>query len=340
MCMVSSFNQKADQLYYDEVGKYTVLTPAEEKELLRQYYTCPVCTKPWPRTIPARNCNHCKAVLPDNLNNQAHTCTTCSLKVSTHCTPKSCPSCGAARDDVSREKLITGNLRFVIRTAKRLTSNPSHLRKLVSAGNVGLLIAVDRFNINLNFRFLTYASWWIRKEMLDEMNGSSSPVHVPTYRQKQLRKAIREGPYICVYCGVRTQNRYGYGVSTACSHPAHDFRQPVEYSYATLGSAVSLDLLDLKADHDVFRGVLERRTGVYLREVLRSLQLNPRDLFILLGFFDIPTGTRKNTPKKLPQLAEMTGITTERVRQIKERALLKLRAELEKRNIPSTRDVY
>ena len=98
--------------------------------------------------------------------------------------------------------------------------------------------------------------------------------------------------------------------------------------------------MELKAEDDTFAGVLEQRTAQYLRQLLANMRVGQRDCFIVLGFFDVPAGDRKNGSKKLPQLAEITGITPERVRQIKERVMRNLRLELKKMGIDSVRDAY
>jgi RNA polymerase primary sigma factor len=201
-------------------------------------------------------------------------------------------------------------------------------------------MAVDRFDVIRASRFLTYAAWWIQKEMLDEMSGSSSPVHVPTYLQKQLRKDNREGKFKCVHCGIRTHNIEGYGIRQVCTEEEHEFHLPISDASAMLSSPLPLDTLDLESNDDVFQGVVEEDNGKYLRKALVSLRLRPRDLFILLGFFNVPEGDRQSAPKKLPQLASITRITTERVRQVKERALQKLKVELERQDTPSVGDAH
>ena len=322
-------DRHADQ-YYGEVGQFKILTPATERELLRLYHTCPNCKNPWPLTLPTKNCSDCGAIAPKKLTGQTYTCTFCSANVRTKYAPSCCPHCGSLRNMEPRQRVIEGNLRFVIRSARRMTANPVHLQELISAGNVGLVLAVDRFDISRQTRFLTYAAWWINKEMLDEMGGSNSPVHVPTYLQKRVRKTRREGEYICVHCAVRSHEIYGYGLLSPCTEPEHEFTRITCDASAMLQGPISLETLDLKADSDVFKGTLEHATGEHLRQLVLSLHLPPRDLFIVLGFFNIPAGDRRNSPKKLPQLSSVVGITPERVRQVKERILLLLKSELVK----------
>jgi RNA polymerase primary sigma factor len=225
-------------------------------------------------------------------------------------------------------------------TAKKFTNNPDYLQKLISAGNVGLVIAVDRFDISRVSRFLTYAAWWINKEILDEMSGSSSPVHVPAYLQKQMRKDAKEGKYVCVNCGIHSHDRYGHTELPDCCDEAHEFLPSTSTNSQVLGSPLPLDNLELRAPEDTFTGVLEQRTGKYLRHMLAELNIGERDRFIVLGFFGAGAGDRKNGSKKLPQLAQITGITTERVRQIKERVIRTLRGELRRKQIESVRDAY
>jgi RNA polymerase sigma factor (sigma-70 family) len=227
-----------------------------------------------------------------------------------------------------------------MRTAKKFTSNPDYLQKLISAGNVGLVVAVDRFDIGRVSRFLTYAAWWINKEILDEMSASSSPVHVPAYLQKQMRKDAKEGKYVCINCGLRSHDRYGHTELPDCCDETHEFLPTTSTNSQMLGSPLPLDNLELSAPGDTFTGVLEQRTGVYLRRTLAELHISERDRFIVLGFFGAGAGDRKNGSKKLPQLSEITGITTERVRQIKERIILRLKGELRRKQIESVRDAY
>jgi len=319
------------QLYFSEVGQYDVLSSVEERKLLLQYHTCPHCRVPWPRVVQKTRCTQCNEPIPNTVTGSVHTCTSCSAKFNLVKETKTCPKCGSARDTAPRQRLITANLRFVIKTAKKFTSNPDHLLKLISAGNVGLLLAVDRFDITKKTRFLTYAAWWIRKEMLDEMNASNNIVHVPIYLQKKIRRVAKEGAYKCIHCGTRTTDpQYSNQSLTECPKaPAHDFYLSSTGTSKVLRRALSLDTVEPEDDFDLFRSVAESRTGKKLRQVLDSLELGPRDKFILLGFFNVPASDRKSAPKRLPQLSAITGITPERVRQIKVRVLNRLKVALE-----------
>ncbi len=330
------FDDKIYELYYGEVGKYPILSPAEERSLLVKYHCCPLCKRQIPPRSDATNCPECGAVAPSELRGRDYTCADCSATYVPVVNSRICPSCGSGRDMESRQALVNANLRFVIRRAKKFTQDPDGLRALISAGNVGLMQAVDRFDINTNHRFLTYAEWWIRKEMHDEMNNSNL-VHVPTHKQKTLRRIHKFGKYVCINCGARTDSIYNTNNLPPCTNgDEHDLYIPLVKDAAVLNDALPIDDMQLSSADNVESSVIDTGMEALLRSVLSRMHLNERDRFIILGYFNVATGDRKSDPKKLPQLAAITGITPERVRQIKERLLSRLKKELKKEEITTT----
>ena len=330
------FDDKIYELYYDEVGRYPILSPEEERSLLERYHYCPHCERQIPPRTDATNCPECGAVSPDTLSGRDYTCIQCGKVYVPVVNSTICPDCGSGRDLEARQALISANLRFVIRRAKKFTQDPEGLRVLISAGNVGLMQAVDRFDINTNHRFLTYAEWWIRKEIMDELNNSNL-VHVPTHKQKTLRRIHKHGKYVCIHCGVRTDSIYNTQHLPACSSGSeHELEVPLVKDSAVLYGALSIDDMQLSSSDDLETSIIDNGMEELLRNVLNRMTLNERDKFIVLGYFGVATGDRKSDPKKLPQLAAITGITPERVRQIKERLLGRLKKELGKESITKT----
>ncbi len=326
------FDDKVYDLYYQEVGQHPILTPKQERELLRRYHTCPLCTHQLPTTVPVTNCPDCGTIAPVDTSKRVLSCTSCSRKFDTVTVPKRCPDCGSPRDTEARQKLVVANLRFVVRRAKTITTKPEHVKRLISAGNVGLMLAVDKFKIDQDTRFLTYAEWWIRKEMLDEIRASKL-VHVPTHKQKSLRRDIREGKYVCTHCGVRTDYPDEFETLRKCTREEHVFELPINNYAAVLNDALSLDDIRLESQSNVEEEAVSSNTEDLLRKTLRRMRLSERDLFIFTAYFGIPQDDRKTEPKSLHQLAALTGITPERVRQIKEMKLQYIRLELKKSKI-------
>lgn len=333
--MQDYFNDKIYQLYYDEVGRHPILSPSEERGLLLRYHTCSNCNKRIPAKIENKNCPSCGTIAPTKPTGKVFICTQCERKFDMYQPPKMCPSCGTPRDMAARQKLIESNLRFVIRRAKSVTTNPEHIRKLVSAGNVGLMLAIDKFSLDRETRFLTYAEWWIRKEMFDEIH-SSSFIHVPTHRQKSLRREHKEGKYICVHCGLRTDDPESKEHWTGCVEVDHEFILPLNNDAAVLNDTVSLDDVVLTSPSGVEDAAIDSDAQEHLREALHQMSLSERDRFIVMSYFNVPLPDRKSEPKSLHQISALTGITPERVRQIKEETLISLRKELKRRDIEST----
>ena len=330
------YDNKIYDLYYNEVGGHAILSPKAERKLLVRYHCCPHCSRRIPPRIDASNCPKCGAVAPEKSNGRDYICTECTINYAAVINTKVCPNCGSGRDIAARQALIEANLRFVIRRAKKFAQNPDMLSTLISAGNIGLVQAVDRFDINTNHRFLTYAEWWIRKEIMDELN-SAGMIHVPTHKQKTLRRASKEGKYICTHCGVRTDSNYNVGHLPKCSHSSgHDMELPLHRDTLLLSDSLSLDDTTCVTADNVEINCCTAEMSDIIRGVINRMRLGERDKFIVLGYFDAVTGDRKSDPKKLPQLAALTGITPERVRQIKEILLEQLKRELRKVAVTET----
>lgn len=331
------FEDRTFKAYYQDVGKHPILTHKQEREYLQRYRHCPLCSKAIPYKVRLTNCPTCGLPAPKRTKGRTHTCTTCATKFDVLITPQYCPHCGSDRDAHAREVLIVSNLRFVMKMAKSFTKNPVHIQRLVSAGNVGLIIAIDKYKLSKNTRFLTYAAWWIRKEMLDELH-SSGLIHVPSHKQKAHRKAVKEGIYVCSYCGLRVDHPdHLLDELPSCSADAHDFQLTEDPD--GLGTVVSVDKCQLVDDSDAEEDTIQNGTGKFIRNILRTMPLSVRDRFIILRYYNIPAGDRKSEGKSLHLLAALTGITPERVRQVKERVLQDLRVELKRKSVVEASDV-
>ena len=324
------------ELYHAEVGRHALLTPTEERELLRRYHHCPRCDCQIPPRTRTTNCPDCGALSPTKLTGKDHVCLWCSKVYAPIVNSRRCPDCGAERDKEARQDLIRANLRFVIRRAKKFTQDPDVLHTLISAGNIGLMQAVDRFDISTNHRFLTYAEWWIRKEIMDELNNSSI-IHVPTHKQKTLRRISKEGQYVCIHCGIRTNSEHNVRHLPACSDAGdHIWEIPLQRDSQVLSDTLCLDDTVCVAAENVETQCSTAEMKTLLRTVVDRMGLGERDRFIVVGYFDAVSADRVSDPKKLPQLAALTGITPERVRQVKERLLQQLRRELRRSAITTT----
>jgi RNA polymerase primary sigma factor len=322
--------------YYEDVGKHALLTSKEEYDLLMRYRSCSLCKQIIPSYVILKYCPQCGEAIPDS-SSRIYTCKTCEFKFDIQSTPTYCPICGCPRDNDAKHRLVEANLRFVVRRAKSLTNNPEYLSRLISAGNVGLMVAVDKFKVERQTRFLTYADWWVRKEMLDEIRNAGL-VHIPTHRQKAFLKEQKLGAYVCKNCGLHTDHPDYDEFLPTCTDKVkgHNFSLPL-FDSAAMTSPVSVNttsLILVDGKENIESCVLDEHMAATVRSVLRGISIRERDRYIVMGYFNVPAGERKaEESKSLLQLASVSGITPERVRQIKEQVLKLFKKELLRQNV-------
>ncbi len=228
-------------------------------------------------------------------------------------------------DMVARDELVNANLRFVIDVAKNYQNRGLSLSDLISAGNVGLLTAAERFDGTKGYKFISYAVWWIKQSILQSIAEHARTVRLPLNKLsllKDISKASRK----------LGQGREG---EPAIEEIARELDMPEQESLDTMMSARSVRSLDESFEEDDERSllnilsdenqatpdshVLETSARAQLEEVLESL--DERELRIIRLYFGLD-GSESLT---LEQIGGLMGLTRERVRQLKERALGKLR---------------
>lgn len=207
--------------------------------------------------------------------------------------------------------MIIGALRFVVKLAGQYahriggsTPKDEITQLLISAGNLGLLIAVDKFKVERQTRFLTYAAWWVREKMLEELD-SMDVIRVPVYRQKELRAKRQD-----------------------------------HVDYATEAPFVSLDTLEdteavVTSDAQLECDLVNQYGAQMLQTAFTVLGFSGRDRYILLAYF----GARDD-PKTLKQLSHRLGLSGERIRQVKLTLLDQLRTYLQSRTVHTTADAF
>jgi RNA polymerase sigma factor (sigma-70 family) len=225
----------------------------------------------------------------------------------------------------------------VVKRAKKLTSDTNRCRLLISAGNVGLLLSIDKYDPEHGTRFLTYAEWWIRKEMYDAIN-SSALVHIPPQKKRAILKELREGNYVCTKCGLRTKDVYG-DAQTPCTHGSHEFEDPNIYSSSLLGNGVPIDAVPSVNPSTMEGDVIDADVQKSLRAVIDDMDLNERDKFIVYGYYNIPHEDRQSSAKNLNQLSSVLGVTPERVRQLKKHTMSSIKKALKRKSVTGYADL-
>jgi RNA polymerase primary sigma factor len=98
----------------------------------------------------------------------------------------------ATGDKFSKDKLVTSNLRFVVNVAKRYQNQGLPLSDLISEGNIGLINAIERYDVDKGYHFISYAVWWIRQSILQALAEQSRIVRLPLNQVGSLNKIKKE----------------------------------------------------------------------------------------------------------------------------------------------------
>jgi RNA polymerase primary sigma factor len=205
-----------------------------------------------------------------------------------------------------QKEILLGNLRFVITVAKQYQNQGLPLPDLINEGNLGLIKAFKNFDWSKNLRFISYAVWWVKQSILQSLNDNARTIRLPVNVIQDLHKAKRE-----------IESNGGI----------------LDEKFSNLPSMVDLDM-NINEEGDTLVDIIKNddaempdqvfNTKDVLKTKLMSLlnNLDDREKVIIEDYFGL-TGT----PRTLEDIGTDFNLTKERVRQIKEKALRKLRNE-------------
>ncbi|MDX1478853.1 MAG: RNA polymerase sigma factor RpoD/SigA [Saprospiraceae bacterium] len=230
-------------------------------------------------------------------------------------------------DQIALEKLTKANLRFVVSVAKQYQNQGLSLSDLINEGNLGLIKAAQRFDETRGFKFISYAVWWIRQSILQALAEQSRIVRLPLNKVGSLNKINR----------AFSELEQEFEREPSADELAEVLEIPTEEVETTLGVAarhVSMDAPFVEGEDNSLLDVLENSntpgTDTQLeyneslsREIDRSLStLTERQCDVIKLYFGIGV----EHPMSLEDIGEKFGLTRERVRQIKDKAINKLRS--------------
>ena len=227
-------------------------------------------------------------------------------------------------DQKALEKLTKANLRFVVSVAKQYQNQGLSLPDLINEGNLGLMKAAEKFDEPRGFKFISYAVWWIRQAILAALAEQSRIVRLPLNQVGMLNKMSKVGSKF------EQENQRAPSpeeIASIMNLP----KEKVVDSLRVAGRHVSIDapfvegednsLLDVLPNPDSAKADTSLMQESLSLEIDRALaQLTDREADIIRYFFGI--GCREKT---LEEISEELNLTRERVRQIKEKAIRRLR---------------
>jgi RNA polymerase primary sigma factor len=227
-------------------------------------------------------------------------------------------------DQAALEKLTKANLRFVVSVAKQYQNQGLSLPDLINEGNLGLIKAAEKFDETRGFKFISYAVWWIRQSILQALAEQSRIVRLPLNQVGSLNKINK------AFAKFEQENERTPSpeeLAEALDLP----REKVTDTMRVAGRHVSVDapfadgednnLLDVLVNADspnADRGLINESLGTEIDRALATLTEREKD--IVKYFFGI--GCPEMT---LEEIGDQFGLTRERVRQIKEKAIRRLR---------------
>jgi len=228
-------------------------------------------------------------------------------------------------DQAAREELVQANLRFVVDVARRYRERGLSMSELVSAGNLGLMKAADRFDGTRGFKFISYAVWWIRQSIHQALAEQARTVRLPVSQLSLLKQISRATRGIGQATGDTAQIA---DIAAELGLPQDEVEAAASMAQTPLsldqaaaedGEARPLDaLIDTASpapDEVVSAGEMrDRLAGLVDR-------LEGRESLIVRRYY----GLDGEQPQTLDQIGRTLGVTRERVRQLKERALAELR---------------
>ena len=228
-------------------------------------------------------------------------------------------------DEAALERLTKANLRFVVSVAKQYQSQGLSLGDLINEGNLGLIKAANRFDETRGFKFISYAVWWIRQSILQALAEQSRIVRLPLNRVGTMNKIGKA-------FSVLEQEFEREPSPTEIAEQLELSNYEVSDTLQKSGKHLSLDAPFSEEEENRLLDILENQDqpspdNTLISESLRIeldralSTLTPREAEVVKLYF----GLDQETPLTLEEIGENFNLTRERVRQIKEKALRRLR---------------
>ena len=228
-------------------------------------------------------------------------------------------------DQEALDKLVRSNLRFVVSVAKKYQNQGVSLSDLINEGNLGLIRAAHKFDETKGIKFISYAVWWIRQAILQALAEQSRIVRVPLNRAGTLHRIGKRAAALLQELGREATHAE---IAQGMDITEEEVAKTMSISQATLSLDAPMapgednklldylpDTMNPTPDEQIFVKALTES----IEEALSHLK--ERESKILRLYF----GLDGNEPMTLEEIGALLGITRERVRQIKEKALSRLR---------------
>lgn len=236
-------------------------------------------------------------------------------------------------DSVALEKMVNANLRFVVSVAKQYQNQGLKLADLVNEGNIGLVKAAKRFDETRGFKFISYAVWWIRQSILQALAEQSRIVRLPLNKIASISKINK------AYAKLEQQNERKpttLELAKELDMTVTDVKQSLKNSNRHISMDAPLiegeksnlyDVLNVGDSPNPDEKLIHDSLKTELSGALETL--NPREADVIKLYY----GLNGEVPLGLSEIGDYFDLTRERVRQVKEKAIRKLRKKSKTQNL-------
>ena len=232
------------------------------------------------------------------------------------------------QSDIAKRKLVQANLRLVVSIAKKYIGQGVLFMDLVQEGSLGLIKAAEKFDYSKNFKFSTYATWWIKQTIIRAISNHSRTIRIPVHMTDKIRKYKKTYTSLTFELGrdptdEELAKQLGLSIKQLASIKKSIINEPI-----SLETPVTEDLNigDYIEDTSYRSPEVQTKNNVLKGSITDLLSTLPeREKKIVCYRF----GINGETPRTLEQLGEIMGYSKERIRQLEDSALTKIRQKKE-----------